>query len=108
VLALGAGAFCFLVVFPALLQPEKRDAPWPATAFGRCLALWWFLTGVLFLALFAVASDELKRPGWRLMPAGPLGNFVNLHWLWMLAAAVTVAGAWVIHWRFRHHERAAD
>src|SRR6266542_327957 len=89
----GAGAawwfLCFHRLFPALLSPTRPNAPWPSTAFRRCLALFWLLSFLTFVALFAWLSDELSG-GLRSAP------WFSRNWKWLLVLLIGVAGAVVI------------
>jgi len=103
-LPLGWG-LCFHVLFPAKLQPERKTAPWPRTAYGQCLSWFCVLAAASFLLLFGVVSDELHHPpGTRFLPASRFGNVINLHWPWMAVILGTALVFWLIRWRVRHHE----
>jgi hypothetical protein len=86
----GAGAawwfLCFHRLFPALLSPTRKDAPWPSVAFRRCLALFWLLVWLTFVTLFAWLSDELSG-GLRSAP------WFSRNWKWLVALLVGLAGA---------------
>jgi hypothetical protein len=89
----GAGAawwfLCFHRLFPALLAPTRPDAPWPSVAFRRCLALFWLLSFLTFVALFAWLSDELSG-GLR------SASWFSRNWKWLLVLGIGVVGALVI------------
>jgi hypothetical protein len=85
---------CFHRLFPRLLDPSRQNAPWPGVAFRRCLALFWQLSVLTFVALFGWLSDELSEGTARIFPA-PLA-WLNRHWKWLLAVLIGVAGALVI------------
>jgi hypothetical protein len=91
-------------VFRNRLEPSRSNPLWPRTALGRSMALWWLLAGASFLVLFAILWDDLRQPGWHILPPGAFGNFINLHWQWLLVLAVTLGGAWLITWSVRHHD----
>ena len=100
--AAGAGWWflCFHRLFPALLSPTRPDAPWPSVAFRRCLALFWLLSWLTFVALFAWLSDELSG-GLRSAP------WFSRNWRWLLALLIGAAGALVI-WAPRRQPKAAN
>jgi hypothetical protein len=101
----GAGWWflCFHRLFPLWLAPTRRGAPMPSVAFRRCLALFWLLSGLTFVVLFAWLSDELSGGTSRSFPAS-LG-WLNRNWKWLLALVVVAGGAVVI-WAPRR--RGAD
>jgi hypothetical protein len=90
-LALAGGGWwflCFHRLFPFWLAPTRRGAPMPSVAFRRCLALFWLLSGLTFVALFALLSDELS--------GGAARGWLARHWRWLLALAVALGGALVV------------
>jgi hypothetical protein len=97
----GAWLWCFHVYFPALLKRGRR--PWPRTAFGRALALFWLLAAVAFVVLFAGLSDELRQAPKPFLP--PSGSWLNAHWRWLALLVIGTVGAWLILVTVRHHER---
>ena len=80
---------CFHRLFPALLAPTRPDAPWPSVAFRRCLALFWLLSWITFVALFAWLSDELSG-GLR------SASWFSRNWKWLLLLLVGAVGALAI------------
>ncbi len=89
--ALAGGGYwflCFHRLFPHWLAPTRRGAPLPSVAFRRCLALFWLLSGLTFVALFALLSDELAGTAAR--------SWFLRNWRWLLALAVAFGGALVI------------
>jgi hypothetical protein len=98
-------AFASFLVFQRALEPGRADPPWPRTAFGRAVALFWGLGGLAFLVLFAAAGDELRSGRYWLPPGGWFGTFLNNNWPLLLVLAVTVGGAWLIVWTVRHHDK---
>ncbi len=81
---------CFHRLFPLLLAPTRRNAPWPGVAFRRCLALFWLLLCLTFIALFGWLSDELTRGPNRTAP------LLSRIWPLLVAAGVGLLGALVI------------
>ena len=90
---------CFHRLFPFWLAPARSDAPLPSVAFRRCLALFWLLAWLTFLALFALLSDELS--------GGSARGWFARNWRWLLALAVALAGALVI-WAPRRRARTVS
>jgi hypothetical protein len=93
-LGAGGGAWfvCFHRLFPFWLSPSRRDAPLPSVAFRRCLALFWGVTCLTFVVLFALLGDELSGGGRSSASTGWLGR----NWRWLLALAIALGGALVI------------
>jgi hypothetical protein len=98
------GFVCFVVVFPRLLAPASAEvdgagrttAPWPKTALGRALALFWLLAVLAFLVFFGVLSDELRRVG------RSAATWPEIYWPLLAVAGVAVGGAAFLLWWVRH------
>jgi hypothetical protein len=94
VIAAGWWFVCFHRLFPLMLAPSRADAPWPGVAFRRCLALFWLLLCVTFIALFGWLSDELSSRTTRAFPAAL--SWLNRNWPLLVALLVGLVGALVI------------
>jgi hypothetical protein len=92
-LASGWWFLCFHRLFPYWLAPARRDAPLPSVAFRRCLALFWGLSCLTFLLLFAALGDELAGGG-RSFPSS--AGWFSRNWRWLLALLIGAVGALVI------------
>jgi len=93
---------CFWLLFPALLSLARKSPPWPRDAFGRCLALFWFLCSVWIVVLFAGLSDELHRTATRLFPASM--TWLNWNWPWLTVLGAGLLGALLILLTVRHRD----
>jgi hypothetical protein len=97
------GFLCFRLLFPVFLAPgntaldrqHRSLAPWPLTAFGRSLALFWFLAFITFLFFFGIVSTELR-------PGSPSAPFLEKYWPLMAVSAAGVLGAVAIVFLVRH------
>ncbi len=85
---------CFHRLFPWLLAPDRPQPPWPRVAFRRAVALFWLLSWVTFVALFAWLSDELLLLSARSLPN--LGPWLSQQALSLLVLAVGLGGAAVL------------
>jgi hypothetical protein len=97
------GVLCFRLLFPVFLAPgntaldrqNRSLAPWPLTAFGRSLALFWLLAFATFLFFFGIVSSELR-------PGPPSAGLVEKYWPWVAVAVAGVLGAVAIALLVRH------
>jgi hypothetical protein len=97
------GFLCFRLLFPVFLAPgntaldrqHRSLAPWPLTAFGRSLALFWLLAFATFLFFFGIVSSELR-------PGPPSAGLLEKYWPWAAVAVAGVLGAVAIALLVRH------
>jgi hypothetical protein len=102
------GFLCFRLLFPVFLAPgnaaldrqHRSLAPWPLTALGRSLALFWLLAWATFLFFFGIVSSELR-------PGSASTSLLEKHWPWVAVAAAGLLGAVAIALLVRH-PKAAD
>jgi len=96
----GLSFLCFVVLFPALLEPHRAGldkygrnlARWPGAAFGWTLTACWFCLWAGFLVFFGIISDELRRPP---APGTPV-VWLWQYWLMLLTAVVALGGAGIV------------